>query len=71
MIGCDVRLDAEFAVVDDALQGGDVVAGDLELEEEAVELGLGQRVGALEFDRVLGGEDEERAGQRRGSRRAR
>jgi hypothetical protein len=33
------------------------------LEEEAVELGLGQRVRALVLDRVLRGEDEERLGQ--------
>jgi hypothetical protein len=29
------------------------------LEHEAIELGFGQRVGALQLDRVLGGEDEE------------
>src|SRR5919201_1750147 len=34
------------------------------LEEEAVELGLGQRIRALVLDRVLRGEDEERPGQR-------
>ena len=39
------------------LLGGRVV--DLDEEHEAVELGLGQRVGALLLDRVLGGEDEE------------
>ena len=32
---------------------------DAELEQEAVQLRLGQRVGALEVDRVLGGEDGE------------
>ena len=31
-----------------------------QLEEEAVELGLGQRVGALLLERVLRGHDEER-----------
>ena len=30
-----------------------------DVEHEAVELGFGQRVGALHLDRVLGGEDEE------------
>ena len=35
-----------------------------ELEQEAVELRLGQRVGALVLDRVLGGGDQERVGQR-------
>ena len=32
-------------------------------EHEAVELGLGQGIGAFEFDRVLGGEHEEGGGQ--------
>src|SRR5262249_39675882 len=36
---------------------------ELELEQEAVELGLGQRVRALVLDRVLRGEDEERRRQ--------
>ncbi len=40
---------------------------DLELEQEAVELGLGQRVGALVLDRVLGGDHDERIGQRVGA----
>ena len=39
---------------------------DPELEHEAVELGLGQRIGALLLDRVLGGQHEERLGQRVG-----
>ena len=34
-----------------------------DLEQEAVELGLGQRVGAFVLDRVLGGRHQERAGQ--------
>ena len=38
--------------------------GDVQLEEEAVELRLGQRVGALHLDRVLRGEHEERLGER-------
>ena len=33
---------------------------DVELEEEAVELRLGQRVGALHLERVLRREDDER-----------
>ena len=37
---------------------------DVQLEEEAVELRLGQRVGALHLDRVLRGQDEERSRQR-------
>ena len=42
-----------------------VLAGivDQDVEHEAVELGLGQRVGSLLLDRVLGGQDEERIGQ--------
>ena len=39
---------------------------DVELEQEPVELGLGQRVGALLLDRVLGGDDDERLRQRVG-----
>ena len=39
---------------------------DPHLEHEAVELGLGQRIGALVLDRVLGGEDHERLLQRIG-----
>ena len=34
---------------------------DRQPQQEPVELGLGQRVGALELDRVLGGHDQERA----------
>ena len=36
----------------------------IELEQEPVELRLGQLVGALVLDRVLGGGDDERVGQR-------
>ena len=46
------------------LLGGRVA--DLQLEQEAVELRLGQRVGALVLDRVLRGDDDERVGQRAG-----
>ena len=35
-----------------------------EAKHEAVELGLGQREGALVLDRVLGGDDQERARHR-------
>ncbi len=41
--------------------GGGVL--DLDLEHEAVELGLGEGVGAFLLDGVLGGEDEEGLGQ--------
>src|SRR5262249_11929514 len=41
----------------------DVGAGYVELEEKAVELRFGQRVSALEFNRVLRREHEERIGQ--------
>ena len=41
---------------------------DGELEQEPVELRLGQRVGALVLDRVLGGGDQERVRQRAGPR---
>ena len=39
---------------------------DRRAQQEAVELGLGQRVGALVLDRVLGGDHEERPGERVG-----
>src|SRR5437867_1806596 len=45
---------------DDAVEHADLDAGHDQLEEEAVELGLGQRVGALQLDGVPRGEDEER-----------
>ena len=44
--------------------GGRIV--DLDVEHEAVELGLGQRIGAFLLDRVLRGDREERLGQRIG-----
>jgi hypothetical protein len=59
----DGGFDAEFAVADDAFEGGGVVAEDFEFEEEAVDLGFGERVGAFEFDWVLSGEDEEGIGE--------
>ena len=39
---------------------------DLDVEHEAVELGLGQRIGPFLLDRVLRGDGEERLGQRIG-----
>ena len=60
------RLQVEHAVAalvageHPGLLGGGRVA-ELEPDHEAVDLRLGQRVGALVLDRVLGGEDEERA----------
>ena len=39
---------------------------DVELEEEAIELRLGQRVGALHLERVLRREDDERLVERVG-----
>ncbi len=61
--GGDCGFRAEFAVVDDALECIDAVAGDFEFEEEAVELGFREGVGAFEFDGVLCGEDEEGGGK--------
>ncbi len=43
----------------------------VELQQEAVELRLGQLVGALVLDRVLRGGDDERVGQRPAARRRR
>ena len=40
--------------------------GDRQLEHEAVDLGLGQRIGAFLLDRVLRGQHQERLGQRIG-----
>ena len=52
---------------DHELLGGRRVV-DQHLEHEAVDLRLGQRVGALRLDRVLGRHHEERIGQRDASR---
>jgi hypothetical protein len=51
----DLGFDADFTVEDDLFQGGCIVGADFEFEEEAVELGFGKRIGAFEFDGVLGG----------------
>ena len=59
----DDRLGADLAVGNDALESLHIVAGDLQLEKEAVELRLRQRVGALKLDGVLRGEHEERQRQ--------
>ena len=45
---------------DDLRLIGGVRVVEEDLEHEPVDLGLGQRVGALRLDRVLGGQDEER-----------
>ena len=64
--GCDRGLRGHLAGVDAAenleLLDGRRVGDDL-LEEESVHLSLGQHVGALFFDGVLGGHDHEGAGQ--------
>ena len=44
---------------------------DVRVEHEAVELGLGQRIGALVLDRVLRGQHEKRLGQAGGAARRR
>ena len=51
--------------------GGGVGVADGDPRGEAVALGLGQRVGALHLDRVLGRDDHERRLQRIGRRRRR
>ena len=51
---------------EDGLLVGHRGVADVDLEEEPVELGLGQRVGPLVFDRVLGGDHQERLWQRVG-----
>ena len=53
--GCGFNEDAAF--------GGLIGVVDVDLHQEAVELGFGQGIGALLLDRVLGGEDVEGAGQ--------
>ncbi len=52
--------------VEDGALGLGAGEGQGDVEEEAVELGLGQREGALVLDRVLGGDDHEGVGQRPG-----
>ena len=61
---------AERAADDRGLLADGRVVDD-QLEQEAVDLGLGQRVGALGLDRVLRGEHEERLRQRVGLARDR
>ena len=43
--------------------GGAIGVADDQLHQEAVELGLGERVGSLVLDRVLGGQHPERLGK--------
>ncbi len=50
-------------LADDLLLLGLARVVDVDLEHEAIELRLGQRIGALLLDRVLGGEHEERQRQ--------
>ena len=50
----------------DLLQLGVPREGHVHLEEEAIQLRLGQWVGALHLERVLGGQDKERSWQRAG-----
>ena len=57
--------------VEDGALGLGAGERELDVEEEAVELRLGQREGALVLDRVLGGDHHERVGQRPGDRRRR
>ena len=52
--------------VEDCALGLGAGEGELDVEEEAVELRLGQREGALVLDRVLGGDHHEGVGQRAG-----
>ena len=54
---------ADAGQVEHRQLGGAVGIADEQLHQEAVELGLGQRIGPLVLDRVLGGQDEERVGQ--------
>jgi hypothetical protein len=51
----DLGFDADFTVEDDLFEGGCVVGANFEFEEEAVELGFREGIGAFEFDGVLGG----------------
>ncbi len=43
--------------------GGAIGVAEAQAQHEAVELRIGQRIGAGEIERVLGGDDEERGGQ--------
>ena len=54
---------AEVGEVEHGELGCAIGVADDELEQEAVELGFGERVGAFVLDGVLGGEDEEGVGQ--------
>ena len=58
-LGQGHRVKASLVAGDDIDLGLTRGQGQLELEEETVQLGLGQRVGALVFDRVLGGNHHE------------
>ena len=60
------RLHAEFTVFDDLLQRRGIVAADFEFEQKTVHLRFRQRIGAFQFDGVLGGEDKKRIRQHMG-----
>ena len=60
------RAHAAVGKAQDGLLAGLVRVADVDAEEKAVELRLGQRVGALVLDRVLRRRDEERRRQRTG-----
>ena len=63
--GCDVvRVEAPVVAGQHLLLLLEARVADQQLEQEAVELRLGQRIGALVLDRVLRGDDDERLGQR-------
>src|SRR5262245_38340586 len=53
------RVEARLPIADDLQFVVETRAGDQNLEQEAVELRLGQRVGAFVFDRVFGGQHQE------------
>ena len=62
-------LDGAGGLDDDAPLGGAVGIADVDLHQEAVELRLGQRIGALLLQRVLGRQHVERKRAGRGARR--
>ena len=64
--GVDRRAVGPGSLLDDGFLLALRRVADPELEHEAVELRLGEGIGALLLDGVLGGEDEERLGQRIG-----
>ena len=59
----DLDLVLDHHALEDLLLLGAGRVADLELQHEAVDLGLGERVGALLLDRILRREDEKRLGE--------